>query len=77
MSHAGIVHPVVPALCYVLPQIRQPNVGTVALNQSLLPILARASAFGGRRVARCRREIRGVAINQSLEPLGTSQDFRR
>jgi hypothetical protein len=32
MNHAGIVHPAVPALCYLLPQIRQPNIGTVLVD---------------------------------------------
>src|SRR5262245_17453929 len=34
-----------PALCNLLPQIRQPHIGTVALDQILFSILARASAF--------------------------------
>jgi hypothetical protein len=50
MHHAGVVHlALTPALCNFLPQIRQPNIGTVALNQSLLSILARASALRARQ----------------------------
>jgi hypothetical protein len=37
------------ALGNFLTQIRQPNIGTVALNQSLLSILASPSAFGARQ----------------------------
>jgi len=45
-NHAGVVHlSMTPALCNLLPQIRQPNIGTVACNQFLLSVLARASAF--------------------------------
>src|SRR5262245_4979599 len=48
--HAGIMHlALTPALCDFLPQIRQPNIGTIALNQNLLSILARASALGARQ----------------------------
>src|SRR5262245_63145991 len=49
MTHAGIVHPTVLALCYLLPQVRQPNVGPVLLNQFLLSIVAPASAFPARQ----------------------------
>jgi len=43
MNHAGIVHPAVPALCYLLAQIRQTNIGTVTLNQFLFSVFAGAS----------------------------------
>jgi hypothetical protein len=45
MTHAGIAHSTVPALCYLLPQIRQPNIGPITLNQILFSILTGASAF--------------------------------
>jgi hypothetical protein len=32
MTHAGLVHPTVLALRYLLPKVRQPNVGPVLLN---------------------------------------------
>jgi len=37
------VHPPVPALCYLLAQIRQTNIGTVTLNQFLFSVFAGAS----------------------------------
>ena len=46
MHHAGVMHlALTPTLRNFLPQIRQPNIGTVALNQSLHSILARACAL--------------------------------
>jgi hypothetical protein len=48
-SHAGIVHPAVPALRYFLPQIRERHIGSVPLNQSLLSVLATAPAFRTRQ----------------------------
>jgi hypothetical protein len=48
--HAGVVClPASLALCNFLPQIRQSHIGTVALNQNLLSVVARASAFGARQ----------------------------
>src|SRR4029453_11991981 len=46
---AGVMLSAPFALCNFLPQIRQPNMGTVALNQFLLLIATRASAFPGRQ----------------------------
>jgi hypothetical protein len=47
VHHAGVVPvAVTAAYCDLLPQIRQPNIGTVAINQSLFSILANPAAFG-------------------------------
>jgi len=42
LSHPGIVHSTVPALCYLLAQIRQANIGSAPLNQILFSVLASA-----------------------------------
>ena len=45
-NHARVVQlSMTLALRNLLPQIRQPHIGTVAFNQSLLSVLARAPAF--------------------------------
>jgi hypothetical protein len=47
-NHAAVVPLTAAAtVCNLLPQIWQPDVGPVALNQSLLSILTRAPAFRG------------------------------
>jgi hypothetical protein len=47
MHHAGVMHLALAlTLGNLLAQIRQPNIGTVVLNQSLFSILARAPALG-------------------------------
>ena len=49
-NHAGIVHLTgTVAVCYFLPQIRQPHIGSVSLNQFLFAILAGGSAFRTRQ----------------------------
>jgi hypothetical protein len=69
MRHAGVVHiPTALAFGNLLPQIRQPNIGTIAFNQSLLS----ESAFDiGPSVriwrttgAPCRRDNRGVLTSR-------------
>jgi hypothetical protein len=53
--HAGIVRESAPlALRNFLPQIRQPHIGAVALNQILFSVLARTPAF-------CARQAHNVA----------------
>jgi hypothetical protein len=45
-NHAGVIDfALTTALRNFFSQIRQPHIDTVAINQSLLSILARASAF--------------------------------
>jgi hypothetical protein len=46
LHHAGVMHfALTTTLCDFLPQIGQSNIGPVLFNQSLLSILARASAL--------------------------------
>jgi hypothetical protein len=63
MHHAGVVHLASAlALGNFLPQSRQPNNGTLALNQSLLSVFAGATASA----ARCRQNSREAGANRSL-----------
>ena len=46
MHHAGVVHIAEPfALCNFPPQVRQADISAIALNQSLLSVLASSSAL--------------------------------
>jgi hypothetical protein len=69
------VHPAVPALCYLLAQIRQPNIGSVTLNQFLFSVLTGASAFRARQTDNfagifCKRK-RASHWSASLVPLSS------
>ena len=60
-NHAGVMHlTVAAALCNLLPQIRQPDIGPVPLDQILFSILASATAL----VARQAYQIAGVFVKQ-------------
>jgi hypothetical protein len=49
-NHAAVVHqPTAAAVRNLLPQIWQPHIGSEAINQILLSVLARAPAFWARQ----------------------------